>query len=255
MERMTLARYFPLSWKRQQPLWGSASTGKFQVRPAGVKEGSHVRANECPYAALHGMSLSAGGFADQRNSDRKAGGLEHWVERLNDILGPHTMLEIVDINAEGSDPENSGLMLRCRCPELAPGLVRFLTQLRLRLLECLGGPEAIDFLVLCMSDQEGSFVVIFAPTPQLMQLQEGHADLVPWANPLTGESSEIAGIEESRLDFGKGVGHFLVLKEELRKQLLDKGEDTLRRIWAFNRVPGSRKVIEDFIVQQNILET
>eukprot|EP00913_Durusdinium_trenchii_P032097 g30057.t1 len=133
------------------------------------------------------------------------------VERLNDILGPHTMLEIVDINAEGSDPENSGLMLRCRCPELAPGLVRFLTQLRLRLLECLGGPEAIDFLVLCMSDQEGSFV--------------GHADLVPWANPLTGESSEIAGIEESRLDFGKGVGHFLVLKEELRKQLLDKGEE------------------------------
>eukprot|EP00913_Durusdinium_trenchii_P027269 g25583.t1 len=74
MERMTLARYFPLSWKRQQPLWGSASTGKFQVRPAGVKEGSHVRANECPYAALHGMSLSAGGFADQRNSDRKTVG-------------------------------------------------------------------------------------------------------------------------------------------------------------------------------------
>ena len=32
-------------------------------------------------------------------------------------------------------------------------------------------------------------------------------------------------------------------------------EDTLRRIWAFNRVPGSRKVIEDFIVQPNILET
>ena len=28
--------------------------------------------------------------------------------------------------------------------------------------------------------------MIFAPTPQLMQLQEGHADLVPWANPLTG---------------------------------------------------------------------
>ncbi len=32
-------------------------------------------------------------------------------------------------------------------------------------------------------------------------------------------------------------------------------EDTLRRIWAFNRVPGARKVIEDFILQQNILET
>ncbi|CAL1163297.1 unnamed protein product [Cladocopium goreaui] len=355
MERMTLARYFPLSWKRQQPLWGSASTGKFQVRPGGVKEGSHVRANECPYAALHGMSLSAGGFADQRISDRKTVGytllmelqwirdpqanIENWyitdiekiiqeawqlnphgpvahalpgevfvsvgqnpkvgssirqtqhtqlaeghwnkypilkveaarvfaakdspfasaagvkVELLNDVLGPQTMLEIVDICAEASDPENTGLMLRCRCPDIPPGLVRFLTQLRLRLLERLGGPEAIDFLVLCMSDQEGSFVVIFAPTPQLMQLQEGHADLVPWANPLTGESSEVAGIEESRLDFGKGVGHFLVLKDELRTQLLGKGEDTLRRIWAFNRVPGARQVIEEFIVQQNILET
>jgi len=353
MERMTLARYFPLSWKRQQPLWGSASTGKFQVRPGGVKEGSHVRANECPYAALHGMSLSAGGFADQRNSDRKTVGytllmelqwirdpqanIENWyitdiekivqeawqlnphgpathalpgevfisvgqnpkvgssirqtqhtqlaeghwnkypilkveasrvfaakdcpfvvgakVEQLNDVLGPQTMLEIVDISTEASDPENCGLMLRCRSPDIPPGLIRFLTQLRLRLLERLGGPEAIDFLVLCMSDQEGSFVSIFAPTPQLMQLQEGHADLVPWANPLTGESSEIAGIEESRLDFGKGVGHFLVLKDELRTQLLERGEDTLRRIWAFNRVPGARKVIEDFILQQNILET
>lgn len=32
-------------------------------------------------------------------------------------------------------------------------------------------------------------------------------------------------------------------------------EDTLRRIWAFNRVPGARQVIEDFILQQGILET
>ena len=86
------------------------------------------------------------------------------------------------------------------------------------------------------------------------------------------------------LKFCGGVGHFLVLKDELRAQLLDKGEDwiawtfelyvsstfwkhthrvqtftlfedTLRRIWAFNRVPGARQVIEEFILQQNILET
>ena len=30
------------------------------------------------------MSLSAGGFADQRNSDRKAGGLEHWATETKD---------------------------------------------------------------------------------------------------------------------------------------------------------------------------
>ncbi|CAJ1443561.1 unnamed protein product, partial [Effrenium voratum] len=348
MERMTLARYFPLTWKRQQPLWGSASTGRFQVRPAGVKEASHVRANECPYAALHGMALSAGGFAsDQRcNPDRKSVGytllmelqwirdpqanIENWyitdIEkivqeawqlnphgahvlpgesfvavgqnpkvgssirqtqhtqlargtwkkypilqvpasrifatedimvpqadtefiRLSDSLGTHAMLEIVDIGPEGCELDSCGLLLRCRSREPTAGsLLRFLTRLRLRLLEKLGGPEAIDFLVLCLSDEEGSFVVIFAPIPQLVQVQEGHADLVPWANPLTGESSDVVGIEESRLDFGKGVGHFLVLKDSLRQQL-QQGEDTCRRIWAFNRVPGARGVISEFMTE------
>lgn len=28
---------------------------------------------------------------------------------------------------QASDPENTGLMLRCRCPDIPPGLVRFLT--------------------------------------------------------------------------------------------------------------------------------
>ncbi|OLP77974.1 hypothetical protein AK812_SmicGene41902 [Symbiodinium microadriaticum] len=94
MERMTLARYFPLTWKRQQPLWGSASTGHFQVRPAGVKEGSHVRANECPYAGLHGMALSAGGFAsDQRcNPDRKIVGYTLLME-LQWIRDPQANIE------------------------------------------------------------------------------------------------------------------------------------------------------------------
>eukprot|EP00439_Symbiodinium_sp_Y106_P058435 s875_g8.t1 len=86
--------------------------------------------------------------------------------------------------------------------------------------------DARDFLVLCLSDEEGGFVVIFSPIPQLVMMEAGHPDLVPWANPLTGESSETAGIEESRLDFGKGVGNFLVLKAALREQLLAKGEDT-----------------------------
>ncbi|CAE7439547.1 unnamed protein product [Symbiodinium natans] len=397
MERMTLARYFPLTWKRQQPLWGSASTGHFQVRPAGVKEGSHVRANECPYAGLHGMALSAGGFAsDQRcNPDRKTVGytllmelqwirdpqanIENWyitdIEKIiqeawqlcpgrepkdqpetetqpgppwtctssqfsaplapqlsearnphgpasimltgekfiavgqnpkvgssirqtqhtqlaqgswknypvlqipaarilaaeaadvpespgaevgrlrGDCLGSHAVLELVEIGPEGSELEQRGTMLRIRIPQPAfHGLMRFLVRLRLRLLEKLGGAEAIDFLVLCLSDEQGGFVVIFAPIPQLMKMEDGHADLVPWANPLTGESSETAGIEESRLDFGKGVGHFLVLKDALREQLLAKGEDTLRRIYAFNRVPGARAVIDEFLESENVIE-
>jgi len=362
MERMTLARYFPLSWTRMQPLWGSASTGHFQVRAAGVVEGSHVRANECPYSPLHGMSLSAGGFAsDQRarssNKKTKHSGytvltemqwvrdptanIENWY--ITDIekivqeawqLNPHgppamllngeihvavgqnpkvgssirqtqhtqlcqgsfkswpvlqipassaficdgesagqcavpllapgvevqkaalasfgagSVLEVVDVGPEGTKPELCGTMLRLRSQQPAlHGLLRFLIRLRLRLLERLGNAEVLDFLVLCMADEAG-FVVIFAPIPQLLKLQEGHADLVPWANPLTGESSETAGIEESRLDFGKGVGHFLVLKPELKAQLLANGEETVKKIWAFNRVPGARAIIDEFIAEE-----
>eukprot|EP00930_Biecheleria_cincta_P025887 TRINITY_DN18357_c0_g1_i1.p1 TRINITY_DN18357_c0_g1~~TRINITY_DN18357_c0_g1_i1.p1 ORF type:complete len:1044 (+),score=127.23 TRINITY_DN18357_c0_g1_i1:59-3190(+) len=373
MERMTLARYFPLTWKRQQPLWGSASTGHFQVRPAGVHEGSHVRCNECPYAPLHGMSLSAGSFASDLRSrsgseQRRANGytllmelqwirdpmanIENWyitdiekivqeawqlnphgpqsmmlsgeihiavgqnpkvgssirqtqhtqlakaswnthpilhvpasavfvcaedsdepasspaysavplappdvkVRRLGPAsLGSGALLEVVDVGPENAAPEMCGTMLRIRLAQPAShGLLRFLIRLRLRLLERIGNAEVLDFLVLCMSDDSGGFVVIFAPIPQLVKMEEGHPDLVPWANPLTGESSETAGIEESRLDFGKGVGHFLVLKPALREQLLHDGKDTLLRIWAFNRVPGARAVIDDFIVEEGILE-
>eukprot|EP00931_Biecheleriopsis_adriatica_P032219 TRINITY_DN18825_c1_g1_i1.p1 TRINITY_DN18825_c1_g1~~TRINITY_DN18825_c1_g1_i1.p1 ORF type:complete len:1047 (-),score=195.65 TRINITY_DN18825_c1_g1_i1:60-3158(-) len=374
MERMTMARYFPLAWKRKQPLWGNASTGHFQVRAAGIREGSHVRANECPYSPLHGMSLSAGGFVSEEKNHRhtdvtgKTSGytilmemqwikdpqanIENWyitdiekivqeawqlnphgppsmmlpgetfvavgqnpkvgssirqtqhtqlargswkcypvlhlpatsafvckelepaldsipLPRIEPIvkpgvqvrhlgpasLGEGAVLEVVDIGPSDAPLENCGTMLRIRLRQPAShGLLRFLIQLRLRILERLGTAEVLDFLVLCMSDDEGGFVVIFAPIPQLVKLQEGHADLVPWANPLTGESSESAGIEESRLDFGKAVGHFLVLKQELREQLLENGQDTLLKIWAFNRVPGARAVIDDFIVEEGIVD-
>eukprot|EP00933_Yihiella_yeosuensis_P081095 TRINITY_DN94637_c0_g1_i1.p1 TRINITY_DN94637_c0_g1~~TRINITY_DN94637_c0_g1_i1.p1 ORF type:complete len:1086 (-),score=160.10 TRINITY_DN94637_c0_g1_i1:308-3115(-) len=364
MERLTLARYFPLSWKRLQPLWGGSSTSnQIQVRPAGVKEASHVRANECPYSPLHGMALSAGGFASDSRCRRDTNdghytllmemqwvrdptaNIENWyitdIEKIVQeawqlnphgpesmmlpgekfisvgqnpkvgssirqtqhtqtcrgqwvdypilrlpasaafvcgkteggkllepliaeggqvnttgpgLLGEDTILEVVDVGPKGAAQELCGTMLRIRSDKPAThSLLRFVIRLRLRLLERLGNAESLDFLVLTMSDSMGGFVVIFAPIPQLVKLQEGHADLVPWANPLTGESSDSAGIQESRLDFGKGVGHFLVLKPALREQLLLDGEDTLRRIWGFNRIPGARAIIDDFILEEKIL--
>lgn len=47
---------------------------------------------------------------------------------------------------------------------------------------------------------------------------------------------------------------FLVLKPALKSQVIDSGELTVRRIWAFNRVPGSRKAIDDFIIEQGVFE-
>mmetsp|Transcript_92400 Transcript_92400/g.174084 ORF Transcript_92400/g.174084 Transcript_92400/m.174084 type:complete len:107 (-) Transcript_92400:160-480(-) len=105
-----------------------------------------------------------------------------------------------------------------------------------------------------MSDEHGSFVILFAPIPQLVKIGTEPPDLASWANPLTGESSESAALAEARLDFGKGVGHFLCMKASLREQLLANGEDTLRRIWAFNRVPGVREAVQKFAHERNLFE-
>jgi len=335
MEKMTLARYFPIPWQRTQPLWGYTNLGPTIVRPEGVKEASNVRANECPYASLHGMSLSAGGFssdercgAAKKNPTKKytmimemqwvrdpKANIENWyitdIEKIAQeafYLNPHgpasmklqgeiftnvgqnpkvgssikntqhtqicegslntypvlkipskrgplpspaldgAMLELVDVGPEGTSLENQGLMIRITTenPTALP-VLKFLVDLRYHLLANVeGAAEAIDFLVTAVADETGNFVVIFAPLPQLVKLDDKHPDLATWANPLTGESSETAGLEETRIDFGKGVGHFLVAKQALREQLLENGEETLRRIWAFNRIPGIRSLIEDF---------
>merc|ERR1719235_2029997 len=61
---MTMARYFAMSWTRTQPLWAVfAKGGPRELRESGTSEASRLRANECPYAKFHGMSLPTGGFA------------------------------------------------------------------------------------------------------------------------------------------------------------------------------------------------
>lgn len=63
IEQMSMAKYFPLGWKRQQPLWSVfKEEGTMSVRAAGVWEVSNVRANEAPYCDLHGMSLPGGTY-------------------------------------------------------------------------------------------------------------------------------------------------------------------------------------------------
>ncbi|CAE8586786.1 unnamed protein product [Polarella glacialis] len=341
MEKMTLARYFPLPWSRVAPLWGVAKGPvPFQVRTAGKQEVSHVRANECPYALGHGMSMSGGGFAsDARMVSKKkqsklkrkhsekytllmemqwvrdpSANVENWF--ITDIekivqeawqLNPHgpraMLLEGETFVNVGQNPkvgssiqqtqhtqlcqsstrdypilrmassegprfsaklrasvdlldvgvsEQCGLIVRLRTPfPTAEPVLRFLVELRHHLLVRFES-ESIDFLMLALSDETGEFVLMLAPIPQLVKLGDQHADLATWVNPLTGESSESAGLEESRIDFGKGVGHFLVSKPALRAQLLAGGEDTLRRIWGFNYVPGLRAVVDSFIEAQDL---
>lgn len=113
--------------------------------------------------------------------------------------------------------------------------------LRKLILEKFGGSEIIDFLCGCASDENGTFITLFVPLAQISKV-EG-----VWTNPLTGETQVSADLDEPRIDYGKGVGHYLQERPELRDQVWKSGEDFIRRVYAFNRIPGCRAVIEDFI--------
>merc|ERR1719272_1882067 len=92
---MTMARYFSLVWTRSQPLWCALSNVPKKLREAGTIEASRVRANECPYARFHGMSLPSGGFTrDERRTKQTK-------ERGNSLL-----MELQWVHDPGANIEN-----------------------------------------------------------------------------------------------------------------------------------------------------
>jgi hypothetical protein len=171
--------------------------------------------------------------------------------RYSEYLG--ATIDFVDVGPLDASPELRGFFMKVQTTRpTAPYLVGFLVGLRLHLLNQFGGSEHMDFFCNAMSDGDGGFVIVFAPLPQLEKLDDKPPDFAMWANPLTGESTESAGLQEGRIDFGKGVGHFLCAKPELREQLMNGGEETLRRIWAFNRVPGAQTAVERYVAERGI---
>lgn len=342
MERLSLARYFALVWERRQPLLGFHGGQRVEMRCGGTTEQSRVRANEAPYAYLHGMSLPPSGFALDERWTSKPGfkkkmegasfimemqwvqdpsaNVENWfltdIEKIvNESFqlnprGPKSMwldsemcinvgqnpkigssiaktqhtqicrgglssypilqmsspsgpreskklgafVDLVPIGpAQGMAEDQFGCFIKILALDPTSAAVTgFLVELREHVVMNFGGITKVDFLCLCTTDEKGGFVVLFAPIPQLEQITKGSADLADFKNPLTGQTTEEAGIKEARLDFGKGVGQFLCLKPELRDQLLASGEDTMRRIWAFNRVPGLKDAIEKFCDERGV---
>merc|ERR1719198_2916232 len=167
----------------------------------------------------------------------------------------NAMVDVVSIGPEGAQESECGTVIRIfsEHPE-NPAIAKFLVGLRVQMLTAYGGGDAIDFLVMCHSDEKGGFGILFAAIPQMLKLDDKHPDHATWANPLTGESSESANLQEVRVDVGKGVGHFLVAKPALREQLMESGEDFVRRVWAFNRIPGGREEIDRYLVYQSVFD-
>mmetsp|Transcript_88179 Transcript_88179/g.169800 ORF Transcript_88179/g.169800 Transcript_88179/m.169800 type:complete len:917 (-) Transcript_88179:190-2940(-) len=172
--------------------------------------------------------------------------------RYSEYLGG--TIDFVDVGGPlDAAPELRGFFMKVQTARpTAPYLVGFMVDLRLHLLKQFGGSEQMDFFCNAMSDGAGGFVIVFAPLAQLEKVDDKPPDFATFANPLTGESSESAGLQESRIDFGKGVGHFLCAKPELREQLMHGGEETLRRIWAFNRVSGAQAAAERFAAERGV---
>jgi hypothetical protein len=112
MERLTLAKYVPVAWRRQVPLvavelplpaeggggeggvgGGSAPVVRV-VRRAGVLEHSRIRANECPYFEAHGMSLCGGGYLERERSGQLLSRYSV-VKGLRNGAAPHSSSVII----------------------------------------------------------------------------------------------------------------------------------------------------------------
>jgi hypothetical protein len=159
-----------------------------------------------------------------------------WLEQLQ------SHVDIVDVGPYDRSEEERGMFVKITTDRPASSQVaEFLAGMRIKLLVEFGGSDKIDFLCGCMADELGRFVIILAPIAQLQKV-DGR-----FMNPLTGENAEEAELDEPRIDFGKGVGHYLVERDALRQELMLDAEGVIRCVYAFNRVPQVRQAIEAYL--------
>ena len=80
MEQHTIAKYIAYEWKRRIPLvsW-EPGRGLWTVRRTGARETSRIRANECPYADSHGMSVSSSGVLESFSNRAAPGQFPSWL--------------------------------------------------------------------------------------------------------------------------------------------------------------------------------
>jgi len=160
-----------------------------------------------------------------------------WHEELRAYL---------DVVQVGASSDAFFVKIRTQYPNSVE-IVGLLQDLRLELLRKLGGRE-VDFNVIAMPDEQGWFIITFAPLAMLYR--ENIPDDSPIAhNPCTKESSQELVLPYMALDSSSGKGNFC-LSSATRWQLALEGKGMLERLYDFCRRPGARHVTRNFLLDR-----
>ena len=126
----------------------------------------------------------------------------------------------------------------------SPAVVELLVSLRMRLLQLFGG-RRIDFNLIASARGNGEFVLVFAPVAAMAF----DPTMKAYFNPATGEVYDESQLPCATVDSSQGKGNILTYTPQAHA-LAMLGEHVVRRLFDFNRQPGARAAMVDFIADR-----
>mmetsp|Transcript_42653 Transcript_42653/g.91492 ORF Transcript_42653/g.91492 Transcript_42653/m.91492 type:complete len:670 (+) Transcript_42653:58-2067(+) len=158
-----------------------------------------------------------------------------WVKRLASWL---------DIIQVGSNEDAFFVRVQTKTPA-SHEVLEFLIELRLMLMKELR--DSVDFTVTCHPMQTGEFVLCMAPVACLKRIPPAPGSSVAFEhlNPITKDLFSEQRLPSACVDCSNGKGNVLAGSSEAW-ELAMEGREVLRRLYDFNRRPGTRKLVEAY---------
>jgi hypothetical protein len=144
----------------------------------------------------------------------------------------------VDFVQVGRNEDAFFLSVVSREPHTAT-LLQFYQDVRRTLLREFGGQQ-VDFHVGCYPRTDGNFAVVIAPVA-VMERRDGG-----YVNPDTGDAAADLNLPCETVDASQGKGNMMVWGDE-KWNLGLKGREVLVNLYDFNRKPGARKLVEEYL--------
>jgi len=149
----------------------------------------------------------------------------------------------LDMCQVGYEADAFYVKLKTRDPAFPP-IVAMLQELRMTCMKEFG-PKSVDFNCWAAPQGDGWFVVIFAPLAAI------ECDKSTWTcmNKDLNQAETEFSVPCGTVDSSQGKGNIMLFGDE-KWALGMEGAKVLARLYDFNRKPGSRRVVQSFLLER-----
>ncbi|MBS3904528.1 MAG: hypothetical protein KGZ39_04305 [Simkania sp.] len=170
-----------------------------------------------------------------------------YLQQNHPVFAP-SLQATVDVVQVGKEPDAFFLKIVTANPK-SPEIVQFIDNLKTEYLKSFGGPTKIDFNIKCINNNDGTCTLIFTPICQLT-VNGKEKGIDKSTNPFTEQTNIQMEIPVHCMDTAKGAGWFMVPEgnPELASWAM-QGQQTIRHLYDFTRVPGARGIAEKAVAQ------